>query len=279
MKFFASGQGKVRLLVFTDLDGTLLDHKTYRFDAAGPALEVLEEKSIPLILCTSKTRAEVEKLRLKLGQVHPFIPENGAAVFIPRGYFTFSFNHDRRDGRYLIIEFGTPYSELRTGLEKMKRLFPGIIKGFGDLTVEEVAGVCGFSLAEARLAKKRGYDEPFILKDKTLEPQIEKAARALGLHLTRGSRFYHLLGANDKGKAVGRLADIYRQSGDKFISIGLGDSLNDLPLFEAVDHPILVQKPDGSYDPAVKLPRLSFAPAPGPDGFRISIFRLIDQLA
>jgi mannosyl-3-phosphoglycerate phosphatase len=279
MKFFASGQEKVRLLVFTDLDGTLLDHKTYRFNAARPALEILEEKSIPLILCTSKTRAEVEKLRSKLGQVHPFIPENGAAVFVPRGYFTFSFNYDRKNGSYLVIEFGTPYSELRTGLEKMKQLFPQKIKGFGDLTGEEVARVCGFSLAAARLAKKRGYDEPFILKDKTLEPQIEKAARALGLHLTRGSRFYHLLGANDKGKAVARLVDIYRQSGDKFISIGLGDSLNDLPLFEAVDRPILVQKPDGSYDPAVKLPNLSFAPAPGPDGFRISIFRLIDQLA
>jgi mannosyl-3-phosphoglycerate phosphatase len=279
MKFFASGQEKERLLVFTDLDGTLLDHKTYRFDAARPALEALEEKNIPLILCTSKTRAEVEKLRLKIGQTHPFVPENGAAVFIPRGYFSFSFSHDREDAHYLIIEFGTPYSGLRTGLEKMKRLFPQKIRGFGDLTVEEAARVCGFSLAEARLAKKRRYDEPFILKDKNLEPQIEKAARALGLHLTRGSRFYHLLGANDKGKAVARLMDIYRQSGDKFISIGLGDSLNDLPMLEAVDHPILVQKPDGSYDPAVKLPNLSFAPAPGPEGFRISILRLIDRLA
>lgn len=270
---------KKSLLVFTDLDGTLLDHETYHFDAARPALQILKEKNIPLILCTSKTRSEIGKLRLKLKHKHPFIPENGAAVFVPRDYFPFSFSYDRKDSHYLIIELGTPYSELRTALEKIKRLFPGKIRGFGDLTAEETARVCGFSLAQASLAKKRHYDEPFILKDKKLEPEIEKAARSLRLKVTRGSRFYHLLGANDKGKAVSLLVDICRQTGNQFITIGLGDSLNDLPMLEAVDCPVLVQKPDGSYDPAVKLRNLSYAPAPGPEGFRISVLRLIDQFA
>lgn len=274
-----SDRKKKSLLVFTDLDGTLLDHETYRFDDARPALQILKEKKFPLIICSSKTRAEIEACRSKLRLLHPFIAENGAAVFIPRNYFPFSFSHDRKDSHYFIIELGTSYSELRAALEKIKRLFPKKIRGFGDLTVEETARVCGFSLAEARLAKKREYDEPFILKDKKLEPEIEKAARSLRLKVTRGSRFYHLLGANDKGKAVSLLVDICRQTGNQFITIGLGDSLNDLPMLEAVDCPVLVQKPDGSYDPAVKLRNLSYAPAPGPEGFRISVLRLIDQFA
>jgi mannosyl-3-phosphoglycerate phosphatase len=277
MSLGALGSGKKRWLVFTDLDGTLLEHKTYRFDAARPALRFLKERDIPLIICTSKTRAEVEKLRIELDQNHPFIPENGGGIFIPRGYFSFSFRHNREDERYLIIEFGTPYSELRAALSRMKKLYPGKIKGFGDLSAAEVARVCGFSLAEARLAKKRGYDEPFILEDSALEPQVEKQARALGFDVTRGSRFYHLLGDNDKGKAVSRLTAIYRQSGDTFITVGLGDSLNDLPMLRAVDRPALVQKPDGNYDPGVKLPGLFFAPGPGPEGFRVSVLRLVGQ--
>ncbi|MFQ5696467.1 MAG: mannosyl-3-phosphoglycerate phosphatase, partial [Terriglobia bacterium] len=48
-----------RLIVFTDLDATLLDHQTYSWAAAEPALRRLRLLGIPLVFCTSKTRAEV----------------------------------------------------------------------------------------------------------------------------------------------------------------------------------------------------------------------------
>jgi phosphoglycolate phosphatase-like HAD superfamily hydrolase len=35
-------------IVFSDLDGTLLDHETYLFDAAQPALNALKARDIPL---------------------------------------------------------------------------------------------------------------------------------------------------------------------------------------------------------------------------------------
>jgi mannosyl-3-phosphoglycerate phosphatase len=40
--------------VFTDLDGTLLDHETYSWEAARPALERLELSGILWILVTRK---------------------------------------------------------------------------------------------------------------------------------------------------------------------------------------------------------------------------------
>ena len=76
-----------RLLVFTDLDGTLLDHESYSFEPALPALAVLKEKNIPLVLCTSKTRAEIELFRIQLKNIHPFISENGGAIFVPKGNY------------------------------------------------------------------------------------------------------------------------------------------------------------------------------------------------
>ena len=42
---------------------------------------------MPVIPITSKTFAEVINLRDKLNNRHPFIVENGAAIYIPSRYF------------------------------------------------------------------------------------------------------------------------------------------------------------------------------------------------
>ena len=74
-------------IIFTDLDGTLLDHYSYSFEAAIPMLGKLEDLGIPVIPITSKTFAEVSRLRDQLNNRHPFIVENGAAIAIPKNYF------------------------------------------------------------------------------------------------------------------------------------------------------------------------------------------------
>ena len=79
------------LVIYTDLDGTLLDHETYSFDAARQALDRLQAQAIPLIFCTSKTRSETEMWRARMQNAHPFIVENGGALFVPAGYFSISF--------------------------------------------------------------------------------------------------------------------------------------------------------------------------------------------
>jgi mannosyl-3-phosphoglycerate phosphatase len=72
------------LIVFSDLDGTLLDHATYSWQAAVPALEALKERGIPLILASSKTSAEIAELRAETGFADcPAIVENGAGLLEP----------------------------------------------------------------------------------------------------------------------------------------------------------------------------------------------------
>jgi len=266
------------LLVFTDLDGTLLDHETYSFEPALPAINTLKEKNIPLIICTSKTRAEIESVRLQLHNTNPFISENGGAMFIPKGYFSQKFNFTTEDPDYLIVELGTPYEKIREVFNQMRTLFPEKLKGFGDLNFQEVAHLCGFSLDQAKLAKKREYDEPFILEDEVLKEKIQEIARRANLKIIRGGRFYHLTGQNDKGKAVLMLKNIYREKSEKLKTIALGDSLNDLPMLKVVDFPILVKKPDGSYDPSIKLDNLILASGAGPTGWSDTLLKLLDQL-
>ncbi len=83
-----------RVVVFSDLDGTLLEIGDYPLREAEPALQRLRSEGIPLVLCTSKTFAEVEWYRDRLRNTHPFIVESGGAIYIPKGYFPFSFDYD-----------------------------------------------------------------------------------------------------------------------------------------------------------------------------------------
>ena len=271
---------KAGIVVFSDLDGTLLDHRTYSFEPARPALRVLHEKKIPLVICTSKTRAEIEPIRAALDNTDPFISENGGAAFIPEGYFAPELPSARKESGYLVVEFGTPYPRLREMILRLQKRLPGQIRGFGDLTVQEVSELTGLSGQEADLAKKREYDEPFVLADASVLVTVSEEAEAAGLKVTEGGRFFHLTGDNDKGRAVRSLRKFYAQeAGHPPKTIGLGDSPNDLPLLENVDFPILVQRPGGQYDSSIRLSHLIRAPGEGPEGWRAAVLDFLGRIA
>src|SRR3990172_5211841 len=101
-----------KLVIFTDLDGSLLHPKSYSFEDAAPALELIRERGIPLVLCSSKTRAELEVYRQRLGNHHPFIAENGGGIYIPEGYFPFPFECETKSG-YRVISLGLSYGDIR----------------------------------------------------------------------------------------------------------------------------------------------------------------------
>jgi mannosyl-3-phosphoglycerate phosphatase len=273
-----SSQKDCRLLVFTDLDGTLLDHESYSFEPALTALTVLKDNNIPLIVCTSKTRAEIELVRVQLNNSHPFISENGGAIFIPKNYFQQMFPATREDVDYSIIELGTPYSELREVFNRIQSALPGKLKGFGDSTPGEVAELCGLPLADAKLAMKRDYDEPFVVEGKIPFDVLQEMASHSQLQVTRGGLFYHLMGHNDKGKAVQLLRDMYQNQLGHPITVALGDSLNDLPMLEMVDYPILVKKHDGSYDSSITLDNLILSSNSGPSGWCETLLELLPAL-
>jgi mannosyl-3-phosphoglycerate phosphatase len=266
-----------QLIVFTDLDGTLADYHTYSYESALPALDALKKNNIPLIICSSKTRAEIEKFRLRLDNTHPFISENGGAIFVPLDYFSFEFPFTRKDFKYLIIEFGTPYHKIRGTLQKIQSRFPNTVRGFGDISAQEVANLCEIPPDEGILAKEREYDEPFLLKDKTKLEKIREIANENHLQIIQGGRFYHLIGESDKGKAVSYLTDISRRAYDKVKTLGLGDSQNDLPMLQIVDFPVLVKKPDGSHNPNITLDNLIKSPGRGPAGWNYSVLQFLEK--
>ena len=266
-----------QIIIISDLDGTLLHPGTYSFDEALPAIELIRTRSIPLILCSSKTRAEIEVYRKMLKNRDPFISENGGGIFIPERYFMFPVEGDLMNG-YRVRTFGKPYSEIRNTFKEVKKKTGIIARGFGDMDAEEVAHLTGLQLSYAKLAKRRDFDEPFIFEEG--EKRVEKFLDAIedsGLCWTQG-RFYHILGNHDKGKAVKILREYYEKALSRIKTIGLGDSFNDLPLLQSVDYPVLVQKGDGSYDERIRVPYLMKAEGIGPEGWNGAVIRLINTI-
>ena len=268
---------KANLIIFTDLDGTLLDHSTYSFDAAREALNRAKEACIPLILCSSKTRAEIEIWRERLNNNDPFISENGGAVFISNNLGTVKNKYIGRDG-YRVIELGIPYPEVVVQFKTLKNEFGNRIRGFSEMDLDEVINLTGLPRREAALAKQREYTEPFVFDgNENEERELEKNVRNLDLNLTKGGRFFHLLGKNDKGKAVNIIAEMYKETLPELKTVALGDSFNDLTMLQAVDIPILVQKPGGLYDRQIDLPNLSRAPGAGPIGWNKALLMILSD--
>ena len=271
INMYESQDYQSKLVIFTDLDGTLLDLKTYSYDKALPSIEHLRQKGIPIVFCSHKTRAEQEEYRQKLGINDPFIVENGGAIFIPQDYFPFSFDYHKAENKYQIIELGIPYREIRRVLEQIRAEVKVNFKGWGDMTAEELAALTGLDREAARRAKKREYDETINLEGNPEEiDRVLNAIKQAGLNYAHGGRYYGVMGTNDKGKAVTILSDLYRKLWGKIKTIGLGDSQNDLPMLSAVDMPILVQKTDGSWED-IDLPHLHKVRGIGPEGWTRAI--------
>ncbi len=272
-----------RIVIFTDLDGSLLDADSYAYDAADEALGKIHEIGASLILVSSKTRSEVEPLRFRLNHEHPFVVENGGGLFMPKGYFPFPVERSVLRGEYQVVEIGAPYAGLRLALKEIGQTLNCRLVGFGDLSAEEIARLTGLSPSDALLSKQREYDEPFVMGEPGAAwDRLCRAVAARNLRCTRGGRFYHLMGANDKGVASRVLLGCYRrladQEGQPLITVGIGDSLNDLPMLELMDYPIVVQKPDASYDPDIQVSGLIQAPGIGPVGWNRGLLDLLARI-
>lgn len=264
-------------IIFTDLDGTLLDRDTYSFEHSQTALRLIKGKGVPLILSSSKTRAEIEVYRRRLENNHPFVSENGGAVFIPKGYFFSPFYFDKESDGYMVLELGTSYHRIIKVLDSIKKETGIRIKGFFDFSEGEIASLCGLDLKQAESAKEREYDEPFIIKGGEKEIEIVKRKiREKGMNHVWGGRFHHILGNNDKGKTVQILKELYSKEVPSILTVAIGDSSNDLPMLLAVDRPIFLRDEDRLLPEALSsIPTLTIINGTGPRAWNKAILSII----
>ncbi len=256
------------LVIFTDLDGTLLDSGTYSFAPAVPALRRIRELRVPLILTTSKTYAEARQIQTEIGiEAAPLIVENGAAAWIPPGYFA---PDPEPDG---LILFGAPYKDVLATLHQASRETGAVVVGFADLTLDAVARLTGLPPEEAARARDRVHDEPFILADPSHQQALYQAVERLGRTCTRGGRFHHIIDPNvDKGRAAQYLRARFLKANPTATFLALGDAPNDVPMLAASDDRVIIRSKFADQLQSA-LPGARVSQAPGPEGWNTEVLQ------
>jgi mannosyl-3-phosphoglycerate phosphatase len=189
----------------------LLDPDTFSCAPAEPGIRTLRELGYPLVLCSSKTRAELEYWRDRLNNHEPFIVENGGAIYIPRDYFPFRPEGSKpRDG-YDVIEFGAPYRELVATLSRASSVAECPTIGFHQMGVAEICILTMLPVRHAELAKRREYDEPFEILGSGVR-RLLSTIRLFGKNWNQDGRFYHITGGNDKAAAIRHLVALFARS-------------------------------------------------------------------
>jgi mannosyl-3-phosphoglycerate phosphatase family protein len=262
------------ILLFTDLDATLLDADSYSWAPARPAIDELRAEGVPWVFVTSKTRAEVEHWRRETGNTHPYIVENGAALIVPGGYFPLPVSNGRPMEGSEVVVWGTPYLQLVEALRRASERSRCRVRGFYEMTAEQVAAETKLPLEQARLAKIREFDEPFVHLDPDRVGRLVQAIHEEGLHCVSGSRFLHITGENDKGVATSALRLAYEEAYGSVTTVGIGDSFNDVPLLSNVSIPILIRSAHASELNRL-VPKARITDKPGPEGWNGAVLDLI----
>lgn len=273
-----------KLIIFTDLDGTLLDHDSYSYASSQEALEKIKETDTPLIFLTSKTQDEVIRLQSELEINDPFAVENGEGIYIPEAYFPFPLEEAlhtyqvRKENNFFIIEFGMRFEESKKILaEVSQEAGVGIILQ-SSMTPEEFAQSTGLSVSDAKRSLARQYIEGFSITGSP-EEKAEKMQRMReglqkkGYDLTSGGRFGWIEGKGSKRKAVEILRRLYELQYTDVVTVGIGDGPNDLEFIEQCNHGYLVANPKKVIE--VDSDKVEKVDEPGPKGWNKVVLSLL----
>ncbi|MFC1529469.1 HAD-IIB family hydrolase [Gemmatimonadota bacterium] len=285
-------------MIFTDLDGTLLDFESYEPGPAAAAVALCRQAGVPVIPATSKTAVEVIRLRESLDLESPFIVENGALLFLPdRHEFTDSMEAlalaegrtVTRENGFLKIIFGMERPILQERLAGIMSDLGVTVRPLSQMSEAEISAETGLPAASARAVNQREYSEPFLLGPEhgglsttdryALLDRFRDEAIRSGLNCLLGGRFFHLLGDHSKGTTARFVINGFGQaSGSEWTSMALGDAPNDFDLLREVDHPVLVKRPDGSHAQGLEIPRLTATDGIGPAGWHEAVTARLETI-
>lgn len=259
-------------LVFTDLDGTLLDHHTYDYRPALPALDRIKRAGGQVILASSKTAAEIIVLREALGLNHcPAIVENGSGLLVPSYGKTQDGSGEAKDHDALMQVLGTLPASLRQGFE-----------GFSDWTVDEIAERTGLDVEAAHLAARRQFSEPGVWtgSEETLVA-FEQALSKHGIIARKGGRFLTLSFGKTKADQMNAIIEDYSGSAAQPLTIALGDAPNDAEMIARANRGVILTNANGNQ--IAQLPgeldgTVSRWPTGGPAAWNAAILEWLDSL-
>lgn len=268
--------GAAYRIIFTGLNGSLLDARTQSWKPAEEAVAGLKDHGIPLIFCSSKTRAEQLAIQESMDIYEPFVVENGSALYYPPNYFRDPVPGARAAGSTYgsgvdlnVVDLGIPASRVRELLEDIRGQTNLRFQRYSDMTVEEIASKSALDMDAAARAAEREFSDT-IEENLTAEEWDDffLALAERGLACVEGERFTSVFSAlTDKGRGVRLVSELLRRDVGPIETVGIGHGFSDAAMLEAVDRPFLVQKPDETWDD-LEVENLQKVQGVGPNGWR-----------
>ncbi|MEG3755216.1 HAD-IIB family hydrolase [Psychromonas arctica] len=280
-----------KILVFTDLDGTLLDHYTYQTNDAQEMMDRLKQSDIAIIPNSSKTLPEIELIRQQLSFHSPFITENGAAIYIPIDYFEKQPEDTVLSGPYWVKSFSHNSEHWQSLLKQHAQDFKPYYQGFSEMSVEELMALTDLSHENASMAKQRQFSEPLHWRgDEQAQTKFITCMEAQGARVLQGGRFLHISGHCDKGQAQQWLSEQYAQYAAKstsqntfiepqeqIITIALGDGKNDIAMLEQATFAVQVKSPVHDFPSLNRQSNIYQSRQYGPAGWAESLHEILSS--
>jgi len=271
-------------LIFTDLDGSLLDHHSYSFAPAESLLIELESLGVPVIPITSKTAAELLTLREQLCNRHPFIVENGAAIYIPRDYFARQPDNSVLENNFWVLRNAPRRNHWQQLLAAIADDFKAEFNSFDSIYrtsgAAGIAALTGLEPQAAELANQREHSEPvhWLGSAERRLVFIDRLQKA-GATVLQGGRFLNIGGTTDKGVAMLQLRDLYLRDADQShcATLAIGDSNNDLAMLEQASSALIIKSDHHSFPTLTRSDNCYFSDQLGPYGWVEGVSQWLQQ--
>ena len=250
---------KFSLIIFTDLDGSLLHRDNFKFDEIKDYIKNLIDNGVIIIPNTSKTEKEIEEFIKELGKELPFISENGSSI---HGLNLINANFPNkiilsRDKEELIKIFDS----------KVPDNLKAKCKFISEMNSRQQNNIFGLQGNNLKNALNRKYTIPFLFEGDNLEKnKLLKILKSSSLTMQEGGRVLNLGDKTDKVKSMNQVLKIYRKVENKIKVIGVGDNFNDLDMLRNCDIPCLVFNDQFKQD-QININNLIFSNKPSPEGW------------
>jgi len=258
-----------KIWIVSDVDGTLMDH-FYDLTPAKETIIWLQRKGIPVILCTSKTKSEVDIIRDDLNLKDPYIVENGGAIY-----------GENSDGKEWEIILGKSYAILEKILDNLSKNINFKLRPLNSLSDDEAKNLTGLKGESLNLMRDRHWSMPFLNPPENFDADLKKLCEIYDVDIFRGNRMSHLLSKNsNKGIAIKKLLSKNKNCNVQII--GLGDSPNDLPLLINSNYKIVISGIKGPNNLLLKeLKGTEFCISQKPHGYgwKDEVLKLITKLS
>jgi len=268
-------------VLVTDIEGPLEPGARSLSDERA-ALEFLAALGIPLVINSSRTRAEIERLCQSLNMMTPFISEGGSALFLPYGSFPIVPSQAKPAVGGHVIEFGRRYHHVVEGLRQTCHELDVPISGLAELSIEDASRALRVPMVEAQLAKLREYTELFRIEDESeaVRSRVCRGLRRRGLRSWRAGSYHLVTAAPDRVVSLRVLRALWRQTWSDPVIVGLGDSEDDVSWLRYTDVAVVVQDPRTSLSARVlaKLPTAHVTRCAGRRGWSEAVFETIGRL-